>query len=602
MTTAEILLRLEHVKKTADGWMARCPGHPDKTPSLCIKAGDGGRTLFHCQAGCQTETVCTALGIKLADLFAEKPNRNGAGKQIVATYPYHDADGKLLFEVVRLDPKDFRQRRPDGKGGWIWDMKGIDRVPFRLPELIKAVKGGKPIYIAEGEKDCDALVKNGFVATCNIGGAGKWRPNYTPIFKDADVIIIRDKDDPGRKHAAAVAGKLIGTARSVKVIECPDLDGKAVKDAADFFAAGGEPADLDALAEAAPLFTAAPVEENPWLSLVEDGADIAAKELPPLVQIVEGIVCEQSKLVICSGAKAFKTWLTITMALCIAHGIPFLGRPTTRRRILYCNLELKPSTFHRRVQAIAKALEITVDKSWFHHLPLRGRMAGLTLPKIVDRIINVSAHVQAGVIVVDPLFKLNIAGEENSTRDQTLFFLELDRLTTEAKCTAILNDHSGKGNQSDKDPLDVIRGASAKAGDLDAAMVLRNHEVKQCFRVDMVHRELPPVDPFVLEWVFPMMTLRPDLNPDAMKKAKGGQARKHDPLKLLAVIKDTTADNAISVSAWAERAGISRQTLQSYLPQLRSKGLISTAGEGNTARKFITNSGREAVSNWEGTA
>lgn len=87
----------------------------------------------------------------------------------------------------------------------------------------------------------------------------------------------------------------------------------------------------------------------------------------------------------------------------------------------------------------------------------------------------------------DPLFKLNIAGEENSTRDQTVFFLELDRLTTEAGCTAILNDHSGKGNQSEKDPLDVIRGSSAKGGDLDAAMVLRKHEVEHCFRVDMVH-------------------------------------------------------------------------------------------------------------------
>src|ERR1700691_4470441 len=92
MTTAEILSRLEHIKRTAGGWMARCPGHPDKTPSLSIKTGDYGRTLLHCQAGCQPEAVCAALGIKLADLFAEKPNRNGTGKQIVATYPYHDPD------------------------------------------------------------------------------------------------------------------------------------------------------------------------------------------------------------------------------------------------------------------------------------------------------------------------------------------------------------------------------------------------------------------------------------------------------------------------------------------------------------------------------
>jgi hypothetical protein len=341
--------------------------------------------------------------------------------------------------------------------------------------------------------------------------------------------------------------------------------------------------------------------KNPWVLLVEDGADIAAKELPPLVEIVTGIVCEQSKLVICSGAKAFKTWLTIMMALCIAHGIQFLGRATARRRVLYVNLELKPSTFDRRVQAIANALGITVDKSWFYHLPLRGHMAGVKLPEIVDRLIANCQHFKVGVTVLDPVFKLNIEGEENSSRDQTVFFLQLDRLTTEAGCTVILNDHSGKGNQSEKDPLDVIRGSSAKGGDLDAAMVLRKHEVNGCFSVDMVHRELPPVNPFVLEWKYPMMTLRSDLDPEAMKKAKGGNTRKHDPLKLLSVIKDTTVEKGISISAWATDAGIKRQTLSDgYLPEMRANDWIATIGEGSAARQCITEKGREAVRRYLG--
>jgi hypothetical protein len=340
--------------------------------------------------------------------------------------------------------------------------------------------------------------------------------------------------------------------------------------------------------------------KNPWVLLVEDGADIAAKELPPLVEIVTGIVCEQSKLVICSGAKAFKTWLTIMMALCIAHGFPFLGRATTRRRVLYVNLELKPSTFDRRVQAIAKALGITVDKSWFYHLPLRGHMAGLKLPEIVDRLIANCHHFQVGVIVLDPVFKLNIEGEENSSRDQTVFFLQLDRLTTEAGCTVILNDHSGKGNQSEKDPLDVIRGSSAKGGDLDAAMVLRKHEVNGCFSVDMVHRELPPVDPFVLEWKYPMMTLRPDLDAAAMKKAKGGRAKAHDPRRICAAIIDSTPENPVSISAWAKATKIPRPTLAGYLPDLRARVWITTVGEGSAARQCLTEKGREIARQYIG--
>src|ERR1035441_3702231 len=90
-----------------------------------------------------------------------------------------------------------------------------------------------------------------------------------------------------------------------------------------------------------------PVELNSWHSLVEDGAAAVAQELPPLVEVIAGIICDRSKLVIVSSAKCFKTWLTIHMALCVSHGVPFLGRITIRRRILYVNLELKPATFDR---------------------------------------------------------------------------------------------------------------------------------------------------------------------------------------------------------------------------------------------------------------
>jgi hypothetical protein len=54
--------------------------------------------------------------------------------RIVATYDYTDDKGELLYQVVRLEPKDFRQRRPDGKGGWVWRAPE-QRVPYRLAEL-----------------------------------------------------------------------------------------------------------------------------------------------------------------------------------------------------------------------------------------------------------------------------------------------------------------------------------------------------------------------------------------------------------------------------------------------------------------------------------
>ena len=332
-----------------------------------------------------------------------------------------------------------------------------------------------------------------------------------------------------------------------------------------------------------------------WGDMVEDGADLQARELPPVVQIVSGLVAELSKLSIVSSAKCFKTWLTIYLAIATSQGIEFLGHATSRRRVLYVNLELKPATFTRRIKAIASALGITIDRAWFFHLPLRGKLSGLTVHEIISRIIAVAQKRGATVIIVDPLFKLNIEGEENSSRDQTVFCNELDRLTTEGHCTAIFNDHAPKGNMSEKEPLDVIRGSSAKGGDLDAAMVLRKHEVDGCFRVDMVHRELPPVEPFCIGWRFPLMELRPDLSPDDMKRPKAGRKRTQDPIKLLAKIADTSPGKPVSKSEWARRAGIERQNLDTYLPEMRCNGWIKTVGEGNTARQCITEKGQKAL-------
>src|SRR5262249_59666565 len=92
----------------------------------------------------------------------------------VATYPYHDESGATLFEVVRYDPKDFRQRRSDGNGGWTWNLNGTRRVPYRLPELLEAIASDHPVLIVEGEKDVDALRKLGFGGTTKPRSARKW--------------------------------------------------------------------------------------------------------------------------------------------------------------------------------------------------------------------------------------------------------------------------------------------------------------------------------------------------------------------------------------------------------------------------------------------
>ncbi len=158
-------------------------------------------------------------------------------RQIVKTYDYRNAAGELLYQAVRYEPKDFRQRKPDGAGGWIHSLGDVERVLYRLPELLED-DGDRPVYIVEGEKDADALAAKGYTATTAAMGAGKWRfvaTHARQVLAGRAVIIIADADTPGRDHARQVAASLDGAALSVSVLECPSPH----KDVSDLLAAGG---------------------------------------------------------------------------------------------------------------------------------------------------------------------------------------------------------------------------------------------------------------------------------------------------------------------------------------------------------------------------
>src|ERR1700737_3378329 len=142
MNVSQILGQLANVRKSGSGWNARCPAHEDKRNSLSITEGSDGRILVKCFANCTFEKICAAKGWKASDLFAQ-PNGNGNGSRkssprTVAEYDYRGESGELLYQIVRYEPKDFRQRRPDGKGGWTWKLDGVRRVLYRLPEVITA--------------------------------------------------------------------------------------------------------------------------------------------------------------------------------------------------------------------------------------------------------------------------------------------------------------------------------------------------------------------------------------------------------------------------------------------------------------------------------
>jgi len=241
-----------------------CPFHKEKTGSFTVTPA---KQLWHCfgcaeggdvfefvkrieslsNFGDAVKRVAEISGTDPEFLKADAPaptRSNGtAAKQpqgkIVATYPYTDEHGEILYEVCRLDPKSFRQRRPDGQGGYTWDMAGVRRVLYRLPAVLQA----DTVYVVEGEKDVHTLEAAGLVATTNSGGAGqKWQADWTQALADRRVIVLPDNDDPGKKRAAVIQRELAGKAAEVLTVEVPKG-----KDVTEWFEAGGNVTALEDL-------------------------------------------------------------------------------------------------------------------------------------------------------------------------------------------------------------------------------------------------------------------------------------------------------------------------------------------------------------------
>ncbi|WP_020402230.1 hypothetical protein [Gracilimonas tropica] len=226
----------------------QCPCHDDNNPSVTWKEQDSGKITVQCHAGCEAGDILKALGLNFGVLYPEDQRKTGKKQQsrIVATYPYRDEKDNVLFEAVRFHPKKFRQRVQQKDGSYSWSLKGVRRVIYNLPEVIEAVKEGKPIFLCEGEKDVEALGNRDLVATTVPMGAGKWLDSYNEFFKGADVIILPDNDDPGREHAVNVTENIIGIAKTVRILQLPGLKNK--QDVSDWLMDGGTKDELLELA------------------------------------------------------------------------------------------------------------------------------------------------------------------------------------------------------------------------------------------------------------------------------------------------------------------------------------------------------------------
>ncbi len=464
-TLDRVLERLERTRQEGRGHKALCPAHADVNPSLSVLEADDGKVLLRCHAGCDTEEILKALGLDWRDLFPEDSSPTNGARRIVATYDYRDEAGELLYQGVRYDPKDFRQRRPDGSG-WAWKLNGTRRVLYRLAEVMQAVERGEPVWVVEGEKDADALSGLGFTATTNAGGAEKWRPEYTDTLSGADVVICGDRDEAGRKHVQQVAEALTGTAREVRVLFPPD----STKDVGEFVA---DVRSDDERGEVRKLLLDAVSRAPIFLSTTKESTVVETNGMLPFAPMVQalsevpaepewlwhGYVAPGCITLIAGRPKVGKSTLAFGVLEALGKGEAFVSLQASQAGVLLLSEE-RPDTLAEKQRRFN--LNGSVD------LLMRHQVRDTPWSDVVDQAVRYCEEREISVLVVDTWDKwASLAGDSENSAGHVLEALEPLLRAAGKGLAVVIVAHQRKAAGTHGE---AVRGNNALTGGVDVVI------------------------------------------------------------------------------------------------------------------------------------
>jgi hypothetical protein len=452
-----------------------CPAHSDDKPSLSIrndqKVGLVGVTCF---AGCTFEQIVEALGLEPRDFRnntnghrvptrrtpgahqAPTDSRGGLGKEL-ARYPYTDEAGNVLYYNVRFEPKDFRMAGPDGKVKRL--PPGLVRVPYNLPKVLAAVAAGQTVYWVEGEKDVATLAGLDRVATTSAGGANSpVDPVWATYFNGADVVVVADRDKPGRDYARSVSRLLVNQANRVRLAEPAVPQPKS--DVTDHLAAGYGLDQLD-------WQSMRSIRRVRW-----SVAEILATKPEPLRWVLPGVIPEGLTLLV-GAPKAGKSWFNMNLMVALATGRPqevfAWGQTIEPSPNLYLALEDPHRRVHDRLHKIIRGLDFPA------------RQAGeiwLDLPPIteggrdeIERWLERNPSCRA--IMVDVLAKVRTAPESGGGLYQADYEAVgvLKDIADDYGIGVVVTHHDRK--RTDEDFLNMVSGTKGITGAADTILYLK---------------------------------------------------------------------------------------------------------------------------------
>jgi hypothetical protein len=317
---------------------------------------------------------------------------------------------------------------------------------------------------------------------------------------------------------------------------------------------------------------------SPWRTVdLIDFQEIQKAEPEPK-QLVVGLIEKGTKIILGGASKSKKTWTLLDLGLSVAYGAKFLEMETSREKVLYVDFELQPKKMAQRLEAIARAKNIRIERDWFFPLCLRGQLADTG--SVIAKIKLKAREIGAGLIIVDPAYKFLAGKDENAAGDIAEFLNGLESVVVETGAAIAIANHFSKGNQSAKTPMDRISGPGVWARDADTLLTMTEHEEEGCLTVSSVLRNFAERPDFVVKWTFPVMRRAHDLDPGKLKQRPGRYAAQYNLDDVAGLLRGRSMTSAEVEGECKARFSMSEATTKRLLQQALKRGMVKKPGLG----------------------
>ena len=316
------------------------------------------------------------------------------------------------------------------------------------------------------------------------------------------------------------------------------------------------------------VFSLKPTPKIPGLPIIHTGTNLLADtSIVRPQELIAGLLHKGTKGVLASVSKAGKTWLLLYMALCIATGTKFLRWNTTQGKVLFINLEIQTAFMKERLQTLMNRLGLK-DSGDLHFWNIRGKAADFEA--LVANIIKETEGKGYSLIVLDPIYKMMGGKSENGAGGVAVLCNHLERIAEKTGAAVVYSHHFAKGNPKKKTAIDRMSGSGVFARDADSIITLTEHTEPDCYTVEMILRNLAQQPSFVVQWEYPVMVEREDLDPEDFKQDEETTDTDEGLLELL-------KDKPLSTGEWlvlANEISVSRATFYRIKRDLKANGYI----------------------------